>query len=153
MRYLFHLCNIQRTKLPKESRDVFDLFGRSFQKIYARYIEFCDSIRDCIGIPAHLSISADCLSRDGRSVFRDGKWERRGRPVPVAFPNFRSHETSRRMPVYDPQRAIRIYSTTRPIYNWRATKFASYQCKRCVHIEYFDVPAALRYFRLNVISV
>lgn len=81
----------------RESRDLFDLFGRSFQKILARYIEFCDSISDCIGIPAHLSISAGSLPRDGRSVFCDGKWERRGRPVPVAFPNFRSRETSRRI--------------------------------------------------------
>lgn len=97
-----------------ENRAMFNLFDRPFQKISARYIEFCDSIPDRIGIPAHLSISASCLPRDGRSVFRDGKWERRGRPVPVAFPNFRSRETSRRMPVYDPQRAIRIYSTTRP---------------------------------------
>lgn len=130
----------QERRICQELCDLFDPFGKSFQKISARYIEFCDSIPDRINVPAHLSISADCLPRDGRSVFRSGKWKRRDRSgaVSVAFPNFRSRETGRRMPVCDPQKTIRIYLTTCPMYNWRAAKFAPYQCKRRVYVKYFD---------------
>lgn len=55
---------------------------------------------------------------------------------PVAFPNFRSRETGRRMPIAAiRKRAIRIYLTTCPMYNWRVAKFAPYQCKRRVYVK------------------
>lgn len=142
----------------KISRVSFDPFGKFLSKDLGGILNFQRfHSADHISVPAHLSISADSTFRETKDLFsRDGKWGNGGAgsgQLQWLFLTFDPARSVTECPMSTIHRELSWYDpTARPLYNWRAAKFVSYQCKRRAHVKFnLDMFSKRNIFEQNAI--